>query len=65
MCITISYVDSRNTTGTAEFGFAPSRLRVRSTTTTDAELYDAMIGIAEKRIDKTGLAAIFRKNLKP
>ncbi len=24
------------------------------------ELYDAMIGIAEKRIDKAGLAAIFR-----
>jgi death-on-curing protein len=26
-----------------------------------AELYDAMIGIAEKRMDKAGLAAIFRK----
>lgn len=29
-----------------------------------AELYDAMIGIAEKRIDKPGLAAIFRRSLK-
>jgi len=28
-----------------------------------AELYDAMIGIAEKRIDKAGLAGIFRRNL--
>ena len=27
------------------------------------ELYDAMIGIAEKRIDKSGLAAIFRRCL--
>lgn len=27
------------------------------------ELYDAMIGIAEKRVDKTGLAAIFRRAL--
>jgi death-on-curing protein len=30
---------------------------------TDAELYDAMIGIAEKRLDKVGLAEIFRKHL--
>ncbi len=30
---------------------------------TDAELYDAMIGIAEKRIDKAGLAALFRRGL--
>jgi death-on-curing protein len=29
----------------------------------DAELYDAMIGIAEKRLDKAGLAEIFRRNL--
>lgn len=29
----------------------------------DAELYDAMIGIAEKRLDKAGLAEIFRKRL--
>jgi death-on-curing protein len=28
-----------------------------------AVLYDAMIGIAEKRIDKAGLAAIFRTRL--
>lgn len=31
----------------------------------DAELYDAMIGIAEKRIDKAGLAAMFRRALPP
>ena len=29
----------------------------------DVQLYDAMIGIAEKRIDKAGLARIFRRNL--
>jgi death-on-curing protein len=28
-----------------------------------AQLYDAMIGIAEKRLDKAGLAAIFRVHL--
>jgi death-on-curing protein len=27
------------------------------------ELYDAMIGIAEKRLDKAGLAAVFRRQL--
>lgn len=30
---------------------------------TNAELYDAMIGIAEKRVDKAMLAAVFRKRL--
>ena len=30
---------------------------------TNAELYDAMIAIAEKRLDKAGLAEIFRRNL--
>lgn len=30
---------------------------------TNAELYDAMIGIAEKRVDKPALAAIFRRAL--
>lgn len=29
------------------------------------EFYDAMIGIAEKRVDKAGLAAIFRRTLLP
>jgi len=27
------------------------------------EFYDAMIGIAEKRLDKAGLAEVFRRNL--
>jgi death-on-curing protein len=31
----------------------------------NVELYDVMIGIAEKRIDKAGLAAIFRRALPP
>ncbi len=30
---------------------------------TDAELYDAMIAIAEKRLDKAGLAEIFRRQI--
>lgn len=29
------------------------------------EFYDAMIGIAEKRLDKAGLAAMFRVHLAP
>ena len=29
-----------------------------------AEFYEAMIAIAEKRLDKTGLAAVFREQLK-
>jgi death-on-curing protein len=31
---------------------------------TNAQLYDAMIAIAEKRLDKAGLAAVFRKQFK-
>ncbi len=31
----------------------------------DDELHDAMIGFAEKRLDKAGLAAIFRRTLSP
>jgi death-on-curing protein len=30
---------------------------------TNDELYDVMIGIAEKRVDKAGLAEIFRRHL--
>lgn len=37
-------------------GFAPSRFD-------GDELYDAMIAIAKKRLDKAGLAAIFRAHL--
>lgn len=29
----------------------------------DAQLYDAMIAIAEKRLDQAGLAEIFRRHL--
>ncbi len=29
------------------------------------EFYDAMIAIAEKRLDKAGLAAVFRRHLSP
>lgn len=38
---------------------------VNSSSLTNAQLYDAMIGIAEKRVDKAGLAAIFRRTLSP
>jgi death-on-curing protein len=31
---------------------------------TNVKLYDAMIAIAEKRLDKAGLAAVFREQLK-
>jgi death-on-curing protein len=36
---------------------------VRSHTLTDTELHDAMIALAEKRLDKSGLADVFRRNL--
>jgi len=32
---------------------------------TDEQLYDAMIALAEKRLDKPGLAAVFRSRLSP
>jgi death on curing protein len=34
-----------------------------TSTITNARLYDAMIAIAEKRLDKAGLAAVFRSQL--
>ena len=36
---------------------------VNTSQLTNDELYAAMIGIAEKRIDKAGLAAIFRRHI--
>ncbi len=35
---------------------------VKTSSLSNAGLYDAMIGIAEKRLDKAGLAAMFRSN---
>ena len=37
--------------------------KVNTSAITNAELYDAMIRIAEKRLDKAGLAKIFRRCL--
>ena len=36
---------------------------VSSAAIPDAELYDAMIAIAEKRLDKEGLAEVFRREI--
>ena len=36
---------------------------VATSALTNEQLYDAMIGIAEKRLDKAGLAEVFRRNL--
>jgi death-on-curing protein len=36
---------------------------VSTSAITNAQLYDAMIAIAEKRLDKAGLAGIFRRHL--
>ena len=36
---------------------------VATSAVTNAQLYDAMIGIAEKRMDKAGLAEVFRSAL--
>jgi len=38
--------------------------RVDVTKLNGVKLYDAMIAIAEKRLDKAGLAAVFREQLK-
>ena len=38
---------------------------VNTSAPTNAELHDAMIGIAEKRLNKASLAAIFRRHLFP
>ena len=37
---------------------------VATSAVTNAQLYDAMIAIAEKRLDKAGLAEAFRRQLK-
>jgi death-on-curing protein len=37
---------------------------VSTSVITNAELYDAMIAIAEKRLDKAGLAGIFRQQMR-
>ena len=36
---------------------------VSTSAITNAELYDAMIAIAEKQLDKAGLAGVFRRQL--
>jgi death-on-curing protein len=38
---------------------------INTSPVTNDALYDAMIAIAEKRLDKTGLAAVFRGALSP
>jgi death-on-curing protein len=38
---------------------------IRSIAVSDQQLYDAMMAIAEKRLDKAGLAAVFRRHLAP
>jgi death-on-curing protein len=38
---------------------------IRSIAVSNQQLYDAMIAIAEKRLDKAGLAAVFRRHLAP
>lgn len=36
---------------------------VSTSALTDSQLYDAMIAIAEKRLDKAGMAEVFRRQL--
>jgi len=38
---------------------------VNTSSCPDTAIYDAMIAIAEKRLDKAGLAAVFRSQLSP
>ena len=59
------FIDGNKRTAITTALFFLERNGINTSGITDAELYDAMIGIAEKRIDKAGLAAIFRKQLAP
>ncbi len=50
----------------AAVAVAPTFLEINGVNTSpapDSVFYDAMIAIAERRLDKTGLAAVFRRHL--
>lgn len=59
-----AFIDGNKRTG---IGAALAFLEVNGmqTNATDDVLYDAMIDIAKKRLNKAGLAEIFRKSSKP
>jgi death-on-curing protein len=38
---------------------------IRTSSLSDRKLFDAMIALAEKRLDKPGIAAVFRAQLSP
>lgn len=59
------FIDGNKRTAITTALFFLEENGVNTSAITNAELYDAMIGIAEKRIDKAGLAAMFRRSLKP
>ena len=69
LCCSISPRTSPSSMATSVQDCSPAHwLSLNSTAVTtclshDAELHDAMIGIAEKRLDKAGLAAVFRDKL--
>lgn len=58
------FIDGNKRTAITTALFFLEQNGVNTSPLTDAELYDAMIGIAEKRVDKAGLAALFRRSLK-
>lgn len=57
------FIDGNKRTAITTALFFLERNGINTSGITNAELYDAMIGIAEKRLDKAGLAEIFRSHL--
>jgi death-on-curing protein len=57
------FIDGNKRTAIAAALFFFEANGIRTSRMTDAQLYDAMIAIAEKRLDKGGLAAVFRSHL--
>ena len=55
-----SFIDGNKRTAVLTALYFLELNAVNTSSLTNAELYDAMIGIAEKRLDKAGLAGIFR-----
>lgn len=59
------FIDGNKRTAITTALFFLEQNGINTSAITNAELYDAMIAIAEKRLAKAGLAALFRAHLSP
>jgi death-on-curing protein len=57
------FIDGNKRTAITTALFFLERNSFKTSGITDAQLYNAMIAIAEKRLDKAGIAGIFRAHL--